>query len=326
MITILPLALAGLLVGAPAIPTTGRTTVKVSAPTLSALRMRDTLWIGWHPRQLGKPTDGWILQGRSGQKWVPVLDRKTPLFFSMDTTEQPVPMCPPGLVPRVRAALTDPRGGLHLSSEPMSNAKLQAELAKAKSPMEQAMFQAVPGMTSKDPLLAANFGVGAVLPDPDATWNAFRIVSSKTGKTIAEGAVVASDFRVDSIREVRMVPDQAGMGVSLDVEAGSATLESRTPDPTQFTLYRRAWSSGSQAPGLEESLWIRDSSGRWEALRRTGGMTTPLDGRDFQTALSPEESIRFRKATHIAFGYAILSRLDIQRIEIPASQILWEKP
>jgi hypothetical protein len=185
----------------------------------------------------------------------------------------------------------------------------------------------VAAATAQDAYVAVALGGGAMVVDREQTWSAFRAVPSKKGKAL-ESVVVEPNLRVDSIREVRMVPDRSGMGISMgDVMSGDtkATLESHTAVPDAHTLYYKAWSNASNLPGIEMSLWVRDSSGQWERLRHMG-TTTPLEGRDTQMQLDAEESQKIRKATAIGFGYAVLARLDIHRVEVLSVDVEWEKP
>lgn len=176
------------------------------------------------------------------------------------------------------------------------------------------------------PVFQVALGAGAMVPDPDRKWSAFRVVPTGKGKAL-EAKPVVPNFKVDSLREVRMVPDQATLGIAVEgLMEGKpkASLEPLTPDPTQFTLHYRVWSGPSNVPGMEMSLWVKDSTGTWERLRATG-TAAPFEGIDTQIALDTAETAKVRKAVALGFGYAVLARLDLQRIEVPMTNVVWEK-
>lgn len=301
-------------------------TVKTPPPRAWAVRLRDTVWIGWNAGTLGSPKDGWLLEGKAGKGWGPVYPGRKPVYVTQDTGEIVEPLCPPDFVSTARRAVWDHRGGVYRSAT-MNNAKMREEFAKYPEPMRSMALAMAVGTAAQDAAASVVLGAGAMVPDPDRKWTAFRAVPSAKGKAL-ETAVVAPDLKVDSIREVRMVPDRAMMSINMPglLEGnGKATLEPRTPDPSQYTLYYKAWSNASNVPGLEMSLWTKDSSGAWSLLRATG-TSAPFKGLDTQFALDSVETAQVRKSVAVGFGYAVLSRLDLQRIEIPMSTVTWEKP
>lgn len=308
-------------------PKTGGFTVTVRPAQLWAARVRDTVWVSWFAGALGTAADAWKLEGKADKGWVPVYPGHKPVFLTEDTAEISQPLCPPDFVARARRSVYEPRGGVHRMGTPMTNARLHKELAQMPAGM-RAMAEAMAAFGSpQDAHAAVALGTGAMVPDPAGKWKAFRAVPVRKGKSL-EAKVVAPDLRIDSIREVRMVPDRATMGINLDTSPdgeGKASLETRTPDPTQYTLYYRAWSNASNLPGVEMSLWLKDSTDTWERLHHMG-TSTPFTGLESQLSLDSAGIAKVRSAKAVGFAYAVLSRLDLVRVEVPASAVIWENP
>lgn len=324
--SLLPAVLGLALVAAPKPSAKSGFTVKLPKPSAWAVRLHDTVWVGWNTGSLGSPKEGWILEGKGAKGWVRVYPQAKPVYVTQDTAEIAVPLCPPDFVPKARQAVWDHRGGVYRSSS-LTNAQMRTELGKMPETMRAMAMRMAIGGAAQDAAASVALGAGAMVPDPGRKWSAFRVVPTGKGKAL-EAKPVVPDFKVDSLREVRMVPDQATMGIAVEglMEGkAKATMETLTPDPTQFTLHYRVWSGPSNVPGMEMSLWVKDSTGTWERLRATGA-AAPFEGVDTQIALDTAETAKVRKAVALGFGYAVLSRLDLQRIEVPMTNVVWEKP
>jgi hypothetical protein len=327
MVSVLLATALGVALSAPAKakPKAKGFTYTASPAQLWAASVRDTVWVSWFTGSLGSSADGWKLEGKADKGWVPVYPELKPVFLTSDTAEIARPLCPSDFVAQARRSVYDPRGGLHRMSRPMTNASLRKELAKIPAEMRGLSEAMIASGTAQDAHVAVALGTGAMVPDPTGKWKAFRVVPVRKGKTL-EAKVIVPDLRIDSVRNVRMVPDRATMGINLGTSSdgqGKATLESRTPDPTQYTLYYQAWSSASSLPGVEMSFWVKDSAETWERLRHMG-TSTPFTGRDTQLHLDSAEIAKVRASKAVGFGYAVLSRLDLVRIEVPASEVKWE--
>ena len=141
-------------------------TVKTPPPRAWAVRLRDTVWVGWSAGTIGSPKDGWLLEGKAGKGWVPVYPGRKPVYLTQDTGEIVEPLCPPDFVPTARRAVWDHRGGVYRSAS-MTNAKMREEFAKIPEPMRSMALAMAVGTAAQDAAASVALGAGAMVPDPD---------------------------------------------------------------------------------------------------------------------------------------------------------------